>query len=435
MAGRLVNLAYFLAAIAYLPILCYQMLAQGKNRRGWGERFGHIRLRPAAQPRIWLHAVSLGEVNVTPRIVEQLATRFPYREIVVSTTTDTGYARACQLYGCDRVFRFPLDFTWVVRRVLDRVNADLIVLIELEVWHNLVRLATRRGIPVAVINGRLTQHSADRLARLGGFTRSMFADLAWVGTQDAEIAERFKRLGTPAERVAIVGSMKWDTVSDSVDGADELAAAVGIDRNRPLWVCGSTGPGEEAMILDAYRLVLDRGVRPTLAIVPRKPERFDEVARLIDRRSLPCVRRSQSSNNVPKAADAVVLGDTMGELRTFYTLATVVFVGRSLVPMGGSDPMEVAALGKPIVAGPHMENFRVPVDYLRERGALSTVSTSDELAAEVFRYCHDPACALEAGRAARAVVLQHQGATTATATALERLVATGNAACQSTRSY
>lgn len=189
------------------------------------------------------------------------------------------------------------------------------------------------------------------------------------------------------------------------------------------------------MILDAYRLVLERGERPTLVIVPRKPERFDEVARLIGRRSLPCTRRSQSTGSNPRTPDAVILGDTMGELRMFYALATVVFVGRSLVPMGGSDPMEVAALGKPILAGPHMDNFRVPTDALHACGALSTVSTADELATKVCHYCRNPASASEAGRTARAVILEHQGATAATVSALERLVSTEDATCQSARSH
>ena len=462
----LLNLVYVLAGLAYLPVLAYQILVQDKNRRGWGERLGYLptiqMLRSAqhdsrpARGRIWLHAVSLGEVNATPQLVEKLTRRFPDHQIVVSSTTDTGYARACRLYGRQHVFRYPLDFSWVTRRVLDRIDPELIVLVELEVWPNLVELATRRDVRVAVVNGRLTQRSARRLARLGSITRSMFGRLAWVGAQDTEIASRFEAMGVPGERVTATGSLKWDTatVTDSVDGADALADALNIDPKRPLWVCGSTGPGEEPIILDAYRSLLDDGVSLWLAIVPRKPERFDEVARLIGRRAFPCVRRSEAPDGGrprrncglndcnrqssivnrqfvdggapprgnPAGGDEVILGDTMGELRKFYALASVVFIGRSLVSMGGSDPMEAAALGKPIIAGPHMDNFRLPVEALRARNALSVVSTADALAAEVARCCGDVEIAERAGASARAVVIDHQGATDLTVNALATLI-------------
>lgn len=424
----LLNLAYLLAGLVYLPVLVYQMVAQGKNRHGWGDRLGYVRLRPASRGRIWFHAVSLGEVNATPQLIDRLSRRFPDREIVVSCTTDTGYARACHLYGKQRVFRYPLDFSWMVGCVMDRVGADLIVLVELEVWPNLVALAAGRGVSVAVVNGRLTEHSARRLARLGALTRSMFGRLAWVGAQDQEIASRFRDMGVPQERVAVTGSLKWDTatVSDTVDGVDALAGALGIDSDRPLWVCGSTGPGEEAIILDAYRLLLDQGTSLRLAVVPRKPERFDEVARLIAQRSFGCVRRSERRDETspphPAETATVILGDTMGELRKFYALASVVFVGRSMVPMGGSDPMEVAALGKPVIAGPYMDNFQLPVWALGQRQALRTVATPDELAGEVARYCRDGEQARRAGEAARDVVIEHQGATDITVDALTKLI-------------
>lgn len=426
------NIVYGLAAMAYLPVLGYQMAFQGKNRRGWGERFGRIGLMPTSRPRVWVHAVSLGEVNATTRLVEKLAERFPDHEIVISSTTDTGYARACSLFGEQRVFRYPLDFSWVIRRVLDRVGADLIVLMELEVWHNLVRIAAGRGVRVAVANGRLTERSAKWLARLGPMARSMMSELAWVGTQDSTIAARFKSLGVSPDRVEVTGSMKWDTVtlSDAVDGAEALAAAIGLCDAPPLWVCGSTGPGEEEIILDAYRSLADAGESVILAIVPRKPERFGQVARIIRQRSFECIRRMDRPDGTPppkrvKAGD-VILGDTMGELRKFYALATVVFVGRSMVAMGGSDPMEAAAIGKPIVVGPHTKNFALPIASLAERNAACVVTSALELADAVRKYCCDAEASCRAGTAARDVVRQNQGATDATIEALGRLMEPDN---------
>ncbi len=472
--------AYLLVGLLYLPVALYQALIIGKNRRGWRQRFGASPRLDPARRRIWIHAVSLGEINATPKLVAALQERLPDVDIVLSTTTDTGYARGVQLYGADRVFRFPLDFSVVVARALRRIRPSLIVLMELEVWYNLTRMATRCGIPVVVVNGRMTERSARRLAQLSPFTRPMFSDLAWVGAQDEAIATRFREAGVAPDRVELTSSLKWDTaaVADHVEGADELSQAMGIDRSRPLWVCGSTGDGEEELILEAYDTLgrnwsdpshdriraatgrermssedrvafaprSDRAV-PLLAVVPRKPERFDEVARLIESRGFTCIRRSASPLNkeglravsAPEFAAGesgisasplnkggprgVILGDTMGELRKFYCLADVVFVGRSLVPMGGSDPMEVAALAKPVIAGPHMENFDSPVRALREVGAIRIVDSSPSLAGAVRDLLANPAPAGDMGAKARQVVLRNQGATARTADRLAHLLA------------
>ncbi len=439
----LADVAYLLVGLLYLPVLLYQAIFLGKNRRGWGERFGFVRTFDPTRQRIWIHAVSLGEVNATPRLVEALRERLPDVDIVVSTTTDTGYARAVQHYGPQRVFRFPLDFSLVVARVLRRVRPSMIVLVELEVWFNMVRMATRAELPVLVVNGRLTPRSARRLSRLGSVARSMFADLAWVGAQDEAIASRFRSLGVADDRVDVTSSLKWDsaTVVDRVDGADTLAEALGIDPARPLWVCGSTGPGEEVMILEAYARLMNewatlaRGVQansmretctvgPVLAIIPRKPERFDEVARLIERAGFACLRRSahgEGSRSDPVPERTVILGDTMCELRKFYSLADVVFVGRSLVPLGGSDPMEVAALGKPVIVGPNMENFRLPVEALQAADAIRIVESPDALPAVVGKLLQDYAATAEFGARAREVVINNQGVTGRTADAVARV--------------
>ncbi len=438
------NIAYVIAGLLYLPVAIYQVVVLGKNRRGWRHRFGFVPRFPDGCRRIWIHAVSLGETNATTRLVAALQERLPDVEIVFSTTTDTGYARAVELYGVDRVFRFPLDFSPVVAQVLRRIKPTMLVLVEQEVWHNLVRMATARGIPVTIVNGRLTVRSAKRLALFGGAVRNMFADLAWVGAQDEPIAERFMKLGVAADRVDVTSSLKWDSaeVTETVAGADELAYVLGLDRSRPVWVCGSTGPGEEAMILQAYRDILDapslaatpspdapqvfRDARAVqLVIVPRKPERFDEVARLITREGFRCIRRGEHNEHHPAqrvSSPTVFLGDTMGELRKFYALADVVFVGRSLVPMGGSDPMEVAALGKAILVGPHMENFAAPTAALVEAGAVAVVPDSAGLSEGVMRLAANAAAAKQCGAAGRETVLAHQGATARTVDKLSSLL-------------
>jgi len=424
----LADMAYLIVGLFYLPIAVYQSIVHGKHRSGWRQRFGgvprHLWRSDSTPGRIWIHAVSLGEINATPKLVEALRALRPDADIVFSCTTDTGYHRAVALYGRDRVFRYPLDFSLVVNHVLNHLRPSMIVLVELEVWYNLVRLATRRGIPVAVVNGRLTARSAKRLSRLGAPVRPMFADLAWVGAQDETIAGRFHQLGVRADRLEVTSSMKWDTasVSETVAGAAELALAMGIDRSAPILVCGSTGPGEEEIILNAHRTMHPS---PALILVPRKPERFDEVAALIERAGFTCVRRSQRPDgSAPPPPDSakpsVLLGDTMGELRKFYSLADVVFVGRSLVPMGGSDPMEVAALGKPIVVGPHMENFEAPARELQKEGALRIVHSAPRLSETISDWLKTPDRASAIGSRGRDVVLRNQGATRRTA---DRLIA------------
>jgi 3-deoxy-D-manno-octulosonic-acid transferase len=464
------DFAYLLAGLAYAPIALFNALVVGKNRRGWRQRFGGVPRFEKGRQRVWVHAVSLGEINATPKLIAAIRERRPDIDVVVSTTTDTGFARAVQLYGAERVFRYPFDFSLVVSRALRRIRPTMIVLVELEVWYNLVRMADARGIPVVVVNGRLTERSARRFARLGPLIGPMFRSLAWVGAQDESIAARFADLGVPRDRIGVTASLKWDSalVADEVPGSAELSRALGLLRDRPVWVCGSTGPGEEEIVLDAYRQLRDQPpdvarrlqdrtshdgptlcptpfpgggevvqealpnapsrsggeAAPILVVVPRKPERFDEVARMIERAGFGCVRRSNHPDGRARAALApgeIVLGDTMGELRKFYSLADVVFVGRSLVPMGGSDPMEVAALGKPVVVGPHVHNFRDSVDALKARDAVLVVNGPKELAEAVGGLLLNPARAATIGAAGREVVKANQGATERTVAALQRL--------------
>lgn len=478
----LADLVYLLAGLLYLPVAIYNAVVLGKNRGGWGQRFGAVPRFDPGRKRIWIHAVSLGEMNATTTLAAALRERLPDVELVFSSTTDTGFARGVALYGPDRVFRFPLDFSFVISRALRRIQPSLIVLMELEVWPNLVRMASSRAIPIAIANGRLTQRSAGRLRQLGPFCRAMFGPFAWVGVQDEDIFYGFRELGVRTERIEITGSLKWDTASvvDHVPGADALAKACGLDTPQPVWVCGSTGPREEEIILDAYKLLMekfevrssqfegegtearrhegsktleegqdgDRTLRtsdfelrtsavelrtserslqdvPRLVIVPRKPERFDEVASLIEGRGYRCIRRTVSPDGTerfPLTSGDVVLGDTMGELRKFYSLCSVAFVGRSLVPMGGSDTMEVAALGKPMIVGPFNENFREPFGVFNELGVLKIVDSAATLAAAVEAWLRDPLNADLMGDRARKAVLSGQGATKTTVDALVGLL-------------
>lgn len=373
----------------------------GKKRAGWGERFGKIEALPeATRPRVLLHAVSVGEVSALRVLVPELA---KHCDVVVSATTDTGLARARALYtGQARVVRYPLDLSWSVKRFLDAVRPDAVGLVELEVWPNFVRFCTRRGVPVAIINGRLSERSFKGYRRLGWFFRRLLGQITLVACQDEAYAERFRALG--ALRVEITGSMKWDVTQvgeAEVAGADALARELGIDRGRPLIVAGSTGPGEEALLQAAC----PEGV--LLACAPRKPQRFEEAAMAMPG----CVRLSQVRAGAPAPAGATrFLIDTIGDLRKAYSLANVVVVGRSFMgDLYGSDPIEPIALGKPTVIGPHVDDFARVVRIFAEAGGIVQCSR-DELAgvlARLVRGEEECKCLVERGIAS---IEQNRGA-------------------------
>jgi 3-deoxy-D-manno-octulosonic-acid transferase len=380
-------------------------------------RFSQIQRGPG--PAVMIHAVSLGELNAIPALIRSLSESRADLQFIVTTTTDTGYARGVEIFANQpRVtfVRFPLDFSSAIKRLLDRFKPDVVVLMELEVWPNFMAQCRRHHIPVLVVNGRLTSDSYHGYRRVGFLTRGMFASLARVCAQDELYAQRFIDVGAPADCVSVTGTMKFDTaqVGDRVDGDEQLAAAVGVRPGRePIWVCGSTGPGEEVIILDAYRTLRSRHPALRLAIIPRKPERFDEVAKQIVDAGFTLVRRSRPEGDLP--SDAIVLGDTMGELRKFYSLASVVFVGRSLVDLGarqhGSDMIEPAALGKPIAIGPFTYNFADAMHLFTGANAICVVEDPEELLAAIDASLNEPAKANEIGNRAREVVRQARGAT------------------------
>jgi 3-deoxy-D-manno-octulosonic-acid transferase len=402
-----------------------KVLSALRNRMG---NIGEARRDPA-KPAVMIHAVSLGEINATVSLVKALQSATIAPHVIVSTTTETGLERARQLFGQMAnvsVIRYPLDFSKAVSRVLDVIKPDVVVLMELEVWPNFLRACGRREIPVVLINGRLTVSSYKRYRLIKPVAAGMFRRLTGICVQDENYAKRFIDLGANPGRVLITGTMKFDTaeVADRVAGDDELATAVGLFPGaEPIWVCGSTGPGEEEIILRAYRQLLAKHSRLRLVIVPRKPERFDEVAAMIEGAKFVCVRRSRTFGPmqapVRTPADAavppVVLGDTMGELRKFYSLADVAFVGRSLVNLGarqhGSDMIEPAALAKPVIVGPFTGNFAEVMNKLRGAEAVMEVVDEQTLRETVSVLLYSPEQSGAMGRRGQAVVVKEKGAT------------------------
>ncbi|MDD5064919.1 MAG: 3-deoxy-D-manno-octulosonic acid transferase [Phycisphaerae bacterium] len=419
----IIDCVYLLIAFAITPFVLYRMVRYGRYRAGWANRFGRIaRKDPALKKCIWLHAVSLGEVNAAKTLVEELKKRFTSFEIVISTTTDTGFARATTVFGAShKVFYFPFDFSCTMRRAFLGIQPVACILMELEVWPNFVLIANQLHTPVIVVNGRLTNRSFSKYKKIKPLAKEMFRRLSLVLAQTDEYAQRFIEIGCQRAKVFVTGSLKYDTaqITDKVDGTDTLAEQLNLrtqnsELKTQLWVAGATGPGEEQIILEVYKNLKEQFKDLRLAIVPRKPERFDEVAQLIEQSGFNLIRYSQIKNNerqVTGNESRVILGDTMGDLRKFYSLATIIFAGRSLAPMGGSDMIEAAALGKCTIFGPWIHNFQQTADdLLAAQGGIMVKDKQDLL--ETMQKClSDPDFTEKIARNGQNVIRNNQGAT------------------------
>ncbi|HZL35174.1 MAG TPA: 3-deoxy-D-manno-octulosonic acid transferase [Tepidisphaeraceae bacterium] len=439
------DLVYAAGLLASAPIWLAAPRLRRKVLDAIFSRTGDAPARQGNEPAVLIHAVSLGEINATTALVRMLGQAGPDLRFIITTTSRTGSQRAVSLYGNDpriTLIRYPFDFSGPVARLLDAQRPALAVLMELEVWPNFMRECVRRDIPVVLINGRLSAHSFRRYKLAGLVTRRMFKRLALACVQEETYARRFIGVGVPAEKVRVTGTMKFDTaqIADTIEGAAQIADAVGLHPGtEKLWVCGSTGPGEEQILLDVYSELLPRHPTLRLVVVPRHPERFEEMANLIGSRGFACVRRSQTPDrrsggsgaeptgerdfpgsfgrSVGQASLPVILGDTMGELRKFYSLADIVFVGRTLVDLGpkqhGSDMIEPAALGKPVLIGPFTGNFADVMSRFRDAGAIREVSGKAALIEAMEQLLASPTKAADMATRARQVVRQNQGATAA----------------------
>jgi 3-deoxy-D-manno-octulosonic-acid transferase len=426
----LIDFAYLLAAIAISPKVIYRMLRHKRYHAGWANRLGKIKRKHPDKKCIWIHAVSVGEVNAARTIIDRLKQDLPDYEIVISTTTDTGFDRANALYGNElAVFYFPLDFSAIMQRSFKNIKPSICLLMELEVWPNLVDTANHLKVPVVVVNGRISDKSFPKYKIIKSIMRKIFQQTTLILAQTEEYARRFRALGAPDDKIIVTCSLKYDTaqITDKIDGADQLAEKLNIKQNQRLFVAGGTGNDEEAPLLRVYmKLIADDKFKDLrLAIIPRKPERFDEVAQLISQFGLPFIRYSQIKDNPnPPKTDSrtVILGDTMGDLRKFYSLATIIFVGRSLVPMGGSDMAEAAALGKCTVFGPYTFNFNQTVDaLLADEGAIQ-VKDTDELFKTVEKCITDNDFAQKIAHNGQEVIRKNQGATQRTIEQIKKLL-------------
>lgn len=444
----LYSLALSVLFFALLPYFAYQALVHRKYAGSFKERMGWLPIQLGSsgdgRETIWLHAVSVGEFLAARALIDKLQTGFPAYRLVVSTTTLTGQRLASAASNSfDATFYFPFDWKFSVRRALDRVKPSIVIILETELWPNFLRECRTHDVIVILANGRISERSFHRYRRVGFFIRRAIADFYLMIMQTEADAERARQLG--ASSVRVCGNLKYDLEvgsSGSTDNsnlrfeisnsesseqcnlAGDIDQQFGLSSSSHLIVAGSTAPGEEEMLLASLReLRAHRGLEDArLLVAPRHPARFNEVARLISRSEFTCARRSDSSSvrsgstqprsvtvQAPQEADVILL-DTIGELALVYRFAAVVFVGGSLVPRGGHNVIEPAAFAKPIIVGPHTENFRQIVSDFARADALVQVAPG-ALTAELIRLLSDPMQACAMGERARNILIANRGAT------------------------
>jgi 3-deoxy-D-manno-octulosonic-acid transferase len=405
------------AALLSLPWWTVQMLRLGKYRSGLAERLGRvpIRLNDAQPSSIWVHAVSVGEVLAVSQLIKDLQQQHPDRQIFVSTTTATGQALARQRFGANRVFFMPLDFGFAVRRYLNALKPQLIVIAETEFWPNLLHLARKRQTAVAIVNARISDRSFPRYKRFKWFFGRVLSEVDLFLAQTADDAQRLREIGAPTERVRVSGNLKFDIRPNAQpELITGLRAAIGKDA--PVIVCGSTAEGEEEPLLAAFKAVQQQFPAAVMVLAPRHPERFEKVAALIASQgfSLQCRSQWQPAQLI---RNGIFLLDSVGELAAIYELADIAFVGGSLVPTGGHNILEPAQYGAAILVGPHTFNFREIVTLFEQAGAVKTV-TAETLPAQFLLLLGKPEDRRRMGSAAKDLFAKHAGATRRTLEAL-----------------
>jgi 3-deoxy-D-manno-octulosonic-acid transferase len=418
---RLYSLVLALLALGYLPLFLVRKVWGAGYPVALRERLGFSKVPPAPLPgsRFWVHAVSVGEVMAAVPLVQALRVRWPAADVVVSTVTATGEQVARARLADTSMLTFPLDFAGAVRRTVERVRPACFIALETELWPNLLRALRQAGVPAVLANGRISDRSYRRYQLVRGLFRRVLDDVTLFCMQSEEDARRIISLGARPERVLVTGNLKMEAPAGDA-GAERLWRRLLHLGDAPVLVAGSTHRGEEAIVLDAFQAARAGTDGLRLVLAPRHPERLDEVEGLVRARGLTVVRRSRVGGG---SVSEVIIVDTMGELASLYAVADVIFVGGSLVPIGGHNVVEPALHAKPVLFGPHMTNFRDAAALLLRADAAVQVGDGSELAAALAKLLADAAARQSVGRAAWSAVRAHQGACVRTIAALEGVLA------------
>jgi 3-deoxy-D-manno-octulosonic-acid transferase len=411
----LYSLLMLLVLVALSPYFVYQAIRHNKYAGSLGQRLGYlpVSFNLDGDESIWVHAVSVGEVLAARPLISELRRRYPKLRLFLSTTTLTGQQLARRnVSDVDAVFYFPFDWAFTARRTLNLVKPRLFVMMETEIWPNLLRECRRRGVRTVLVNGRVSYRSFPRYRLIRPFFRRVLADIDRFCVQGDETARRLEQLGADPSRIVVTGSVKFDAL-DALPtpgrGPERVLRFFRVSPGRPVLVAGSTLKGEEEAIIHAFNALRRHGTNALLILAPRQPQRFAEVERLCRQEGLLTVRRSELPIDAEPRADAVVL-DTIGELAQLYQVATVVFVGGSLVSAGGHNILEPAVFGRPIVFGAHMQNFAEIAEAFLANGAAVQVKSERELDEAIVTLMDDPVRRARLGAAARALVDANRGA-------------------------
>jgi 3-deoxy-D-manno-octulosonic-acid transferase len=420
----LYSLLLGLFLLIMLPYWLLQMLRHGKYRAGLRQRLGAVPPHLAArseQPTIWVHAVSVGEVVAASAVVEELRQKFPSHRVIISTTTSTGQRLAARRFGADNIFYFPLDFGFAIRPYLEALHPELVVIAETEFWPNFLRLSKSSGARIAVINCRISDRSLPGYNRLHFWLPKVLENVDLFLAQTEEDRRRLIEIGAFEASVTIAGNLKFDVTPPKPPAiAASLRAKLTQDGVEPVLVCGSTLEEEEGSLLSAFRNILATRPKAVMILAPRHPERFSEVAALVENLGFRLLRRSLWGGE--PLAGAVFLLDSIGELAALYSLATIAFVGGSLVPRGGHNILEPALYGVPIVTGNHYENFRDIVNFFLSRNAVRVVGLA-ELPLVFMELIDNREERARLGRNALAALESQRGATEKTVAALTQFMA------------
>jgi 3-deoxy-D-manno-octulosonic-acid transferase len=424
----LLNVVYLAIIAVASPLIVWQSWRTGKYREGFRQKLlGWVPRRDGNTTCVWVHAVSVGEVNLVGVLLRELRTAHPDWQFVVSTTSRTGYELARKKYADLSVFYCPLDFSWAVSRAMRRIRPTILVLAELELWPNLIRAAKDHGARVAIVNGRMSDHSFPGYRRIRPFVAAVLRQIDLIAAQNDESAMRFRALGAPVDRVVVTGSLKYDGAQTNRNNCrtQSLRQLAGIIEGDIIFLAGSTQEPEEQYALDAFRRLAPQHPRLRLVLVPRHPERFDAVAKLLGASGIAWSRRSALTSQPsapPGATSRVLLVDTIGELGAWWGTAQLAFVGGSFGDRGGQNMIEPAAYGAAVSYGPNTRNFRDIVAALEAAAAAVTVHTADELEAFVARCLTDPPHAATLGAHAQNLVRSQLGATARTIALIDSLV-------------
>jgi 3-deoxy-D-manno-octulosonic-acid transferase len=427
----LLNVAYLTLLAFASPWLIWAAVRHGKYRAGWGAKLlGAVPHRQGAKRCIWFHAVSVGEVQMLHTLLDRMAGGWSNWDCVVSTTTKAGYELAKEKYPNYQVFYCPLDFSWAVRTALRRTRPDLLVLVELELWPNLVAEAARRGVRVAVVNGRLSEKSFRGYCRIRGLIAPTLRHLSLIAAQDSDYADRFRRLGADPSVIHVSGSLKFDGArTDRGNPATQrLADLGGFAADDVVFLAGSTQFPEEQLAVETFQQLLPQYPQLRLVLVPRHPQRFQEVAEFLRQTALPWLRRSElvsPTGEFRRDPDArILLVDTIGELAAWWGTAHVAFVGGSMGSRGGQNMLEPAAYGAAVSFGPNTQNFRGIVELLLQHEAAVMVDSGTELTDFVGRCLDQQDWRRQLGDRARRLVLSQAGAADRTLEQLAKVAGT-----------